>query len=128
LSTRGSKYWQEHWESIAVIYENELDFELFTTGASGLINENNKSIFTKPYRFSVSKLTMLLSDISVLIWLILWIKEIIDLFANDILKFEFSFNSTVHWMTLGIIAIHFVLIGYYIAFIKKGNVYHRFNE
>ena len=127
LSTRGSKYWQEHWESIAVVYENELDFKLFRTETSYLINTHNKSIYTKPYRFSVSKLTMLLSDLSVITWIILWIKELIELFLKNILRFEFSFyNSSIHWLTVGITVIHLLLIGYFILFLLNGTVYHKF--
>lgn len=127
LSTRGSKYWQEHWESIAIVYENELNFKLFSTGTSNLIDKHNKSILTKPYRFSVSKLTMLLGDLSVLTWIILWIKELFDLFSKNILRFEFSIcDSSMHWLTVGIIAIHLTLISYFMLFIMNGNVYHKF--
>ena len=86
LSTRGSKYWQEHWETIAVVYENELKFSLFSHDTQNLVNKNSKSVLTKPYRFSVSKLTMLLSDLSVFLWLFLWIQQLIELFKDSKLK------------------------------------------
>jgi hypothetical protein len=129
FSTRGSKYWQEHWETMAIVYENELKFSLFSHDTQRLVNENSKSILTKPYRFSVSKLTMLLSDISVLLWLFLWIQQLIELFKDSKLKFEFcTENCTIHWFTVGIIMIHFVLIGYFVFFLVKGGVYHKFRE
>ena len=125
LSTRGSKYWQEHWETIAIVYENELNFDLFKNNAQKIINESSKSIFTKPYRFSVSKLTMLLSDLSVLLWLFLWTKELIGL--N--LKFEFcEENTTIDWYTVGVFIIHIVLVTYFILFITQGDVYHPFKK
>lgn len=129
LSTRGSKYWQEHWETIAVVYENELNFDLFKHDTQNLVKKNSKSIFTRPYRFSVSKLTMLLSDLSVLLWIILWFQQIILLIRNNKLKFNFcSNNSTVNWFTISILLIHIVLIGYFIVFIKYGDVYHKFKK
>ena len=128
LSTRGSKYWQEHWETMAVVYENELDFDLFKHDTQSLVNSNSTSRLTKPYHFSVSKLTMLLSDLSVLLWLILWVNEIINLFVLNHLKFEFSINSLVDWYTVGILLVHTILIGYFVVFIIKGNVYHKFHE
>lgn len=127
LSTRGSKYWQEHWESMALIYENELKFDLFKYDPKSIIDNHNKSRLSKPYRFSVSKLTMLLSDLSTLIWLILWLKELVNLIISDKLRFDFFVKSScVHWFTVMIISIHILLIGYFVMFIRKGNVYHKF--
>ncbi|MDD3323152.1 MAG: hypothetical protein PHS59_17100 [Paludibacter sp.] len=129
LSTRGSKYWQEHWETIAVIYENELEFDLFKHETRSLVKNNSKSVFTRPYRFSVSKLTMLLSDLSVFLWLILWFQQVLILFEEKKLKFNFcAENATIHWFTVGIITIHILLIGYFIIFIKNGDVYHKFKS
>lgn len=129
LSTRGSKYWQEHWETMAIVYENELQFDLFKHDTQNLVRENSKSVFTRPYRFSVSKLTMLLSDLSVLLWVILWVQQLMSLFKENIVKFEFCAQTNeIHWFTIGIIATHLFLIGYFIAFIVNGNVYHKFKN
>lgn len=129
LSTRGSKYWQEHWESIAVVFENELKFDLFKHDTQNLVNQNSKSKFTKPYRFSVSKLTMLLSDLSVLLWIFLWIKELFILIYEKKLKFDIcSQNTELHWFTIAFFVIHLLLIGYFIIFLKNGNVYHKFKK
>ncbi len=129
LSTRGSKYWQEHWETIAIVYENELNFSFFNYNTQSIINKSSKSKLTKPYRFSVSKLTMLLSDLSVLLWVFLWIKELVILIDESKLNFEFCLStSEIHWYTVGIILIHIILIGYFMVFMWKGNVQHRFKK
>jgi len=129
LSTRGSKYWQEHWEAMAAVYENELKFDFFTYETKGLIRKNSKSVFTRPYRFSVSKLTMLLSDLSVILWIFIWAKELKALIDQGTLKFQFCVkNSEVHWYTIGIISIHLILVGYFIIFILNGKVYHKFQN
>lgn len=129
LSTRGSKYWQEHWETMAVVYENELSFDLFKHDTQSIVKNHSKSKFTRPYRFSVSKLTMLLSDLSVLVWAILWLKELIALISLKTLKFQFCADHLeVHWFTLGVISIHVVLIGYFMLFLQNGNVYHKFKS
>lgn len=129
LSTRGSKYWQEHWETMAAVYENELKFDFFTYETKGIIRKKSKSFFTRPYRFSVSKLTMLLSDLSVLLWIFLWIQQLAILFKESKIKLEpFSQNTEIHWFTVGILAIHIILIGYFIAFTISGNVYHKFKN
>lgn len=129
LSIRGSKYWQEHWETIAVVYENELKFDLFKHNTQRLVRKNSKSIFTRPYRFSVSKLTMLLSDLSVILWIILWIEQLLVLLEDKKIKIEPCFqNCEIHLFSAVIIAIHIFLIGYFIAFISQGNVYHKFSN
>lgn len=127
LSTRGSKYWQEHWEMMAFEYEDVNNITLFNGDQRETIDNNNKSVFTRPYRFSVSKLTMLLSDLSTLIWLILWIKEIIFLIKKNYLKFD-CFPTMIDWYTIGIISIHMLLIGYFVSFLKFGKVYYSFKE
>ena len=129
FSIRGSKYWQEHWEEMAVIYENELNFILFKNDTQSIVNENSKSIFTKPYRFSVSKLTMLLSDLSVLLWFILWVQQMVSLFELKKIQFSFRIENTIlHPFTIGVVIIHIVLIGYFVLFLRNGEVYHKFKE
>lgn len=129
LSTRGSKYWQEHWEMMAFDYEKEHDFQLFLKDQQYQIAENNKSCFTRPYRFSVSKLTMLLGDLSVIIWLILWVKELYFLIHFKFLRFEICDQpNIINWYTIGIISVHAILIGYFILFLTFGSVYHKFEE
>lgn len=45
LSLRGSKYWQEHWENVATIYETKLGLMLFRWQARNKIMNNNKKDF-----------------------------------------------------------------------------------
>lgn len=64
LVNRGSKYWQENWESIVV--ENEIDItgELFKHQAL----QQKKGFWLTSRKFSVSKVTIALSDFTVIIW------------------------------------------------------------
>ncbi|WP_378186866.1 hypothetical protein ACE939_00775 [Aquimarina sp. W85] len=129
LSIRGSKYWQVHWENMAIIYEKGLKFKLFQNDTKKITSTNYKSKLTKPYHFSVSKLTMLLSDLSVLLWFILWIHEVYILISLRKLKFDFLAEvTTFHAFTFSIIIIHVILIGYFILFLNNGDVYHKFDK
>ncbi len=115
LSLRGSKYWQEHWEVMATEYENKNNFSL--------VNEANykpdfKSFFTHPYRFSVSKLTMLLSDITALMWFMLWVKDIISFVFNDQLNVN-DFSCAY------VILFHIIIASYVILFFLYGKVRHK---
>ena len=127
LSIRGSKYWQEHWESMARAYERVIGYKLFIYSTSKRINLNNKSVLTKPYRFSVSKLTMLLSDITALVWLMVWIKDIFMSYTHKTLHFEFSIkNGEIDIYTLSVVLFHIIIIGYISIFFWRGKVYHKF--
>ena len=90
FSLRGSKYWQEHWEKIAISYEKNIGFNLFKWNLKSSIDESNQNVFfaLKPYRFSVSKLTMILSDITVFFWIGLVIKDINYLLNQFYLKMD----------------------------------------
>lgn len=119
FSIRGSKYWQAHWESMASEFERNQGFELFGTDKMDEIAGWEKSRFTKPYRFSVSKLTMLLSDLSVILWVFLWFKELFALIHSSKC---FTFEH------FGICLIHIALIGYFVLFLKKGDVLKPFKK
>lgn len=75
LSNRGGKYWQEAWEQKVESVENELGAPLFS---------NREPLQLKcPWgaaRYSVSKLTIALSDFTVLVWLALiardWLPQV----------------------------------------------------
>lgn len=129
MSIRGSKFWQEHWETMAVVYENSLNFSLLKKGTSQIIdNKNKSSLITYPYRFSVSKLTMLLSDITVLLWVMFWLKDIYKLVKNKLIFFDFCCKNEFHPFTISLILFH-LIIGYYIyLFFKKGKVFYKVNE
>ncbi|SCY60612.1 hypothetical protein SAMN02927916_2552 [Flavobacterium anhuiense] len=124
LSIRGSKYWQEHWETMAVIYENELDFDLFKSETSYLIYKNSKHFITTPYRFSVSKLTMLLSDLTVILWFLLWLKDLFNSFDKKFIFFQFEYCAKPHFFTIYVIIVHILLIGYFRYSIREGKVIH----
>lgn len=128
LSIRGSKYWQEHWETIAVVYEKTLNFRLLTHKADKLIALNNNSKYTSPYRFSVSKLTMLLSDVTVLVWGMFWLKDIYKSIKNKYVFFEFGCESNLHPFTIAVVAFHLILLLYIYNFFKYGGVYHKIEK
>lgn len=126
LSIRGSKFWQEHWENMAIIYENSLKFGLLKELSSKLIHKKNEASFiTYPFRFSVSKLTMLLSDITVLLWLMFWLKDIYKLFKNKLIFFDFCCKNELHPFTISLILFHLILGIYIYMFFKKGNVFYK---
>lgn len=129
LSIRGGKFWQEHWENMAIVYENSLKFGLLKELSSKLIHKKNKSSFiTYPFRFSVSKLTMLLSDIMVLLWVMFWLKDIYKLFKNKSILFDFSCKNEFHPFTISLILFHLILGVYIYVFFKKGKVFYKTSE
>ena len=127
LSIRGSKYWQEHWETMAILNENELNFKLLKSETSTYISLGNKHFISFPHRFSVSKLTMLLSDLTTILWLLLWIKDIAYLINTHKIYFEFTGKTQIHLFTLYFLLTHVLLIGYFFYFSIKGKVYHKLN-
>lgn len=64
LVNRGSKYWQENWESIVADNESEITGELFNYRAQ----QQKKGFWLTSRKFSVSKVTIALSDFTVIIW------------------------------------------------------------
>jgi hypothetical protein len=69
LVNRGSKRWQENWEILVFEIENEVTGSLFKERREKEI----KSTWLAAKKFSVSKITIALSDFTVLIWLILMV-------------------------------------------------------
>ena len=122
LSIRGSKYWQEHWEVKASEFENKLQFKLLNDDSW---NPTFESRFTYPYRFSVSKLTMLLSDLTVLMWFMFWLKDFINLFRYNYLKMKLNLSNSIDFFTVGVIVFHIILLLYFYNFLKFGNVYYK---
>ena len=128
FSLRGSKYWQEHWEVASVFYERILNFKLFRWNLKKQIQDNSKGVFflLRPHQFSVSKLTMLLSDITILLWIILVSKDISYLINHKLLHFSFSIQNKMDWFTIAVIATPTICILYLIIFLINGeNRYHR---
>jgi hypothetical protein len=70
LVNRGSKYWQENWEQKVEVIEPEVVGVLF--GKQEL--REHKGPFSG-FRFSVSRLTIALSDFAVLVWIGLSVRE-----------------------------------------------------
>jgi hypothetical protein len=80
LMNRGSKYWQERWETKTKRKEKMYDIDTTRTSVlderyyldASIIAKNENGI-VRARRFSVSKLTILVWDILTLAWLFLWI-------------------------------------------------------
>jgi hypothetical protein len=78
LVNRGSKYWQEAWETKVE------RLEPFATGPLFSVEEKeqiHKGCWLRGRRFSVSKLAIGLSDFTVLLWLCIVTTEMLRLFA-----------------------------------------------
>jgi hypothetical protein len=80
LMNRGSKYWQERWETKTKRREKMYDIDTTRTGIEderyyldAAIVAKNENGIVRARRFSVSKLTILVWDILTLAWLFLWI-------------------------------------------------------
>lgn len=67
LVNRGSKYWQENWESIVANIEDDITGSLFKERSG----QQKKGIWLSSRKFSVSKVAIALSDFTSLIWLAL---------------------------------------------------------
>jgi len=67
LVNRGSKYWQENWETIVAKIEDDVTGSLFKEREE----QKNKGIWLSSRKFSVSKITIAMSDFSILVWLLL---------------------------------------------------------
>lgn len=80
LVNRGSKYWQENWESIVAENENAITGELFKSRAE----QQNKGFWLTSRKFSVSKVTIALSDFTVIIWASLMGYHLFEATTNNI--------------------------------------------
>ena len=86
LANRGSKFWQENWEQKVQRFEVEVVGQLFAFQEPRL----PKGWFSA-YRFSVSRLTIALSDFTVLVWAALLIREGIRAYGVSIGDFDTRF-------------------------------------
>ena len=64
LVNRGSKRWQENWEIFVAELEDDITGKLFKDRKE----KENKGVWLASRKFSVSKVTIALSDFTVLIW------------------------------------------------------------
>jgi hypothetical protein len=71
LANRGSKRWQEHWESKVERFEDEAVGPLFKTP----VPLQDKGLWLSARKYSVSKLAIALSDYVLLLWLGLFIHQ-----------------------------------------------------
>lgn len=108
MANRGSKYWQENWESKVDEIEDKITGELFKIPAKIQVH---KGFWLRARRYSVSKLTIALSDYVFLLWTTLVISGIIRLLVNTIpncikiaLACVFTTVSFVYVLLMGIIA------------------------
>jgi hypothetical protein len=67
LVNRGSKYWQENWEYFVESSEDEVTGNLFKDRAP----RRSKSGWLSSASFSVSRITIALSDFTTIVWFIL---------------------------------------------------------
>jgi len=105
---RGSKFWQVNWESHVDIHEDEVIGPLLKTTLS-----KDQFIFfdlTGPFAFSVSKINILLSLYVSVIWLILFVKSIVDFFSH-------IYNNTNNICFILVIII-ITLVSVFVLFIK----------
>lgn len=81
LMNRGSKYWQERWEYFTKEKEKELGIEITNTTPANAhafhrdLAKKNENALTKGWRFSVSKLTFLVWDITTICWFLFWLND-----------------------------------------------------
>lgn len=68
LANRGSKYWQQTWESRVEKLEQEITGPLFGSDSNV---QTNAPYWLRAQRFSVSKLTIALADCITLLWSLL---------------------------------------------------------
>ena len=68
LVNRGSKYWQENWETKVEEIEERVTGPLFKKQEP---IQTNKGLWLRARRYSVTKLTIALSDFTFLLWLVI---------------------------------------------------------
>ena len=77
FANRGSKRWQENWEKWVNEFEEEVTGKLFQERRYKSVN----ALWLGSRRFSVSKLTIALSDFTILIWLSILTYHLLKLYS-----------------------------------------------
>ena len=72
LANRGGKYWQENWEMVIDKIDKKMTNGVFKKRKR---IPDDKSIWLKARKFSVSKITIAISDFTTMIWLVLLVKN-----------------------------------------------------
>jgi hypothetical protein len=123
LANRGSKYWQENWENIIVHIENgnkEIGFLFSRVQPEGIEVEQNKNKhlewWLKKRQFSVSKLSIAISDVLIIIWLLIIFKH------TEVLNYFDKINYAVLFVVL------FFVVLMILATIKKENTSFKDDE
>lgn len=126
LMNRGSKYWQERWESKTKRIESLLGIDVTKTKNfyekekyfldAGVLAKS-EGFLTRARRYSVSKLTVLVIDIITLSWFMLWLSNL-DLGCIPI----FSRIGPGYSVTI----VHCVYISYILFFWFRGKVIEPF--
>ena len=76
LVNRGSKFWQENWETKVSDVEDDITGSLFKI----IESRSNKGIWLSSRRFSVSKVTIALSDFTIFMWFLLLLYPAVSTF------------------------------------------------
>jgi len=136
LSVRGSKFWQENWEQKVVHFQDKLkklypkefesDFNVFGTPLHKAIKEKESehSRLLRSYRFSVSKLVLILSDITLLLMFCLFVNDCFSLFST--IKWEICNNDyKPHYKAIAFILVFALSCIYLLLFLlgeRKRNI------
>jgi hypothetical protein len=131
LMNRGSKYWQERYDYFVKNRESALRIDVTKMQKYGnkekyyidaSIRSKDENIFTRSFRFSVTKLTFLVWDIVTIFCLFLWLNEVLN-FLYPCLRLPF------HYSRLMVIIFHFVIGIYILIFVfVKGRVYENLSK
>ncbi len=129
LSVRGSKFWQENWKKKVIHYQDKLkklyptefdsDFDVFGIPIHLEIQnkESKHYLFHRSYRFSVSKLVLILSDITLLLMFLLFGKDVVNLFSSISWKL-FDNNYKIHYVAIIFILVFAISVYYFYQFIR----------
>lgn len=114
LANRGSKRWQENWETKVSKLENELSSKLFSE-IEKLQEKKPKRYMARKY--SVSKLVIALSDFVFIIWLIIFIFSTLTYILSNIdIHYDIDITSL---LPLGAGFFFIMVILYIINIFKK---------
>ncbi len=105
LANRGSKRWQENWESKVISLEKSLKIDLFSKEEPMQIK---KPMILSAKKYSVSKLAIALSDFVVFMWFVLIIYSICNLF--ELFPDKIIIKVIIALSSLTVVAIYSVYI------------------
>lgn len=121
-----------------MIYEKALNFRVFSWQLRDTLSKDHRNDgFLRPYRFSVSKLTMILGDISCLFWMGLVLKDFKWLLVNDRGQhfclscgnnYDFSYYATFLWVfvLVGVLYISYLIVKSYKKYFRRVDEQNQF--